>query len=88
MKVFYRAKAGKLETVYGRTGPVKFCCADMCRHWDVLICFGVRGVEWSISRDVSLQMVRPQANGRDICEVVPVQCCPWCAETIEVCRVK
>jgi hypothetical protein len=88
MKVFYRARAGKGETVYGRTGPVKFCCAEMCRQWGSLVDFGVQGAAWSTSRDVSLQTLRPQVNGRSVREVTPIQVCPWCGQPVEVCRVK
>jgi hypothetical protein len=29
-----------------------------------------------------------EANGKTVLETVPVQCCPWCGEPVEVCRVK
>jgi len=71
-----------------QAAPVKWCCAEMCRWWNVLIGFGVRGHDASTSQEVNLYRELPQANGRVIVEVVPIQCCPWCGETVEPCREK
>jgi hypothetical protein len=84
MRVYYRAVRG--PAIY-RQGPVKFCCAPMCRWWGVLIGFGV-GDRPSTDRGVNLFHRRPQANGKSVLEVVPVKHCPWCGEVVETCRVK
>lgn len=77
MRVFYRSRPSTAsETVYEQVGPAEFCCASMCRYWCVLVGFGVLGHERSTSRDVNLCIPRPQANGRTVLEVVPIQFCP------------
>ena len=90
MRVFYRVPRcarRSAVTVYEATRVV-FCCEEMKRHWGRLVGFGVRGCPHSTSRDVNLQMVRPQANGGHVVEVTPVAHCPWCGETVEICREK
>lgn len=84
MQVFYRPSCAQTFT----QGPVKFCCADMCRWWGRLIGFGVRGCPTSTSQDVNLYLDRPQANGKTAVEVVPVTFCPFCGAAVETCRVK
>ncbi len=84
MRVYYRSKSG--SPVYEQTAPVKFCCVEMCRWWDVLIGFGVVGHDRSTSKEVNLCMPRAQANGRILAEVVPVEFCPWCGEPVKACR--
>lgn len=86
MRVFYRSECARRVTVY-RQGKVRFCCAEMCRRWGVLIGFGAKGCA-STSRDVCLYLDRPQAHGPAVLELVPVTCCPWCGEPVEVCREK
>lgn len=71
-----------------QSGRIKFCCVEMNRWWGRLIGFGVRDCSESTSRDVNLFLTHPQANGMAVLEAVPVQCCPWCGEAVEVCRVK
>ncbi len=89
MRVFCRSCPSKMgEPVYKQTAPIKFCCAEMCRWWNVLIGFGVLGYERSTSREVNLCLPRPQANGCALVEVVPVEFCPWCGEAVEACRRK
>jgi len=89
MRVFYRSRqAWNREPVYEQTGPVKFCCAEMCRHWCVLVGFGVPESPRSTCRDVTLCIPRPQANGAAVLEVVAISHCPWCGEAVEVCRRK
>ena len=85
MRVAYRSICR--TTVY-QQGPVKFCCASMCRWWDLLIGFGVKGGTPSTSREVNLFAERSQANGKAVQELVPVDFCPWCGETVETCREK
>jgi hypothetical protein len=86
MRVFYRTLRRSV-TVYQETRAV-FCCAAMARQWGRLIGFGARGIEACTSREVSLFLDRPQANGRTVLEIVPIRCCPFCGETIETMRVK
>ena len=89
MRVCYTARqvSRSLPVVY-QQGPVRFCCESMCRWWGLLVGFGVLGHSASTSRDVCLYLSRPQVNGVQSLEVVPVQHCPWCAEAIEPCREK
>jgi hypothetical protein len=89
MRVMYRAesRSPRLPTVY-RAGAVKWCCAEMCRWWGVLVGFGVRGCAASTGRDVNLFIDRPQANGKSVIETVPATFCPWCGQLVETCRVK
>ena len=86
MRVYYRSKSG--SPVYEQDAPVKFCCAEMRRWWNVLIGFGVVGHDQSTSREVNLCVPRAQANGKTVAEVVPVSFCPWCGEAVEACREK
>jgi len=60
----------------------------MRRWWGRLVSFGVRGHPASTSKDVSLFLERPQANGKTILEVIPIDYCPFCGEIIVVCREK
>jgi hypothetical protein len=82
MRVFYKAEV----SVY-RQGAVRWCCTGMARWWGVLVGFGVRDCA-STSRTVNIYLNRPQANGKTAVEVVPIDCCPWCGEAVEVCRSK
>jgi hypothetical protein len=84
MQVEYYAEGRSL--VVFRQGPVAFCCTEMCRWWGVLVGFGVRGHAATTSRTVNLFLSRPQANGPQVLEVVPVDYCPWCGEVVHVCR--
>jgi hypothetical protein len=89
MRVVYRVLRPRrpgAPLTYQQAEPVKRCCADMARWWGNLIGFGVRDVPASTSAAVNLWRDRPQANGRTILEVVPIQRCPWCGEPIETCR--
>jgi type IV pilus biogenesis protein CpaD/CtpE len=86
MRVFYRS-VRRAVVVYQQTRAV-FCCAEMKRHWDQLIGFGARGVNACTSREVNLFLDRPQAHGRSVLELVPIQCCPFCGEVIETVREK
>jgi len=87
MRVSYRSCPSRTgEPVYEQTAPVKFCCAEMCRRWSVLIGFGVLGHDRSTSREVNLSIPKPQAKGHTLMEVVPVAFCPWCGQPVEVCQ--
>jgi len=86
MKVFYRSLRRTL-VVYQQTRAV-FCCAEMARRWGKLLGFGARGIAACTSREMSLFLDRAQANGRTILEVVPIRCCPFCGEEIEIVREK
>ena len=90
MRVSYRARKNRrgTETVYEQTGKVRCCCDGMRRAWGELIVFGVKGHACTTSKDVSLCIPRPQADGGIVWEVVPVVFCPWCGEAIEACRRK
>ena|SRR6266478_2871842 len=86
MQVFYTARqTHKTCPVVYQPGRVRFCCDSMRQWWGRLLVFGVQGCQASTSREVCLYLSRPQANGADAVEVVPVDFCPWCAETIEPC---
>ncbi len=74
--------------MYEQVGDPAFCCEGMARQWGRLIGFGVQGHARTTSREVCLNVPRPQANGGSIMEVVAVQHCPWCGQAAEVCRVK
>jgi hypothetical protein len=89
MQVFYRAekRSPRLPIVY-RAEPAKPCCESMARWWGRLVGFGVRECPASTSREVSLFLDRPQANGKTVLEVVPVAYCPWCGEAVETCLVR
>jgi hypothetical protein len=89
MRVMYRAesRSPRMPVVY-RPGAVKWCCIEMCRWWNVLIGFGVRGCPASTSRDVNLFIDRPQANGENVVETVEIAFCPFCGQPVEACRVK
>lgn len=90
MKLFYsanRVKRAGLPVTY-RQGPVTFCCASMNRWWGLLIGFGVRDCPTSTNRDVCLYLTRPQTHKAPVLELVAVECCPWCGQPVEVCRVK
>jgi hypothetical protein len=89
MQVFYRAecRSPRLPTVYRKTA-VKWCCAEMCRWWNVLVGFGVRDCPASTSREVNLFRDRPQASGKTVLETVPLAFCPFCGEPVEACRMK
>jgi hypothetical protein len=76
------------ETLYEAAGPVAFCCASMCRHWTVLLGFGVKGHARTTSREVCLYQEIPQASGGPVCALAEVFYCPWCAEAVETCREK
>jgi hypothetical protein len=86
MRVFYRCVRRAL-TVYQQT-RVAFCCAEMKRQWNRLLGFGARDVSASTSREVNLFVDRAQANGRTVLELIPVQHCPFCGESIETVRQK
>jgi hypothetical protein len=89
MRVFYRAIRSRrtgLPATY-QQGPVKFCCVEMCRRWGTVIGLGARGAS-STDRAVNLYLDRPQANGRTVLELVPVEHCPWCGEPVETVRIK
>jgi hypothetical protein len=86
MRVFYRSVRRALF-VYQQT-RVTFCCETMRGKWGKLIGFGARNVSACTNRDVNLFIDRPQANGRTILEIVPIQCCPFCGEPIETVRAK
>src|ERR1700737_2771993 len=89
MRVFYRSVQSWTpdgEAIY-QQGPVKFFCASMCQWWGQLVGFGARGAS-STSMEVSLYSERPQANGKAVLELVPVDFCPWCGEGIETVRTK
>jgi hypothetical protein len=86
MRVFYRCLRRVLP-VYEQI-DVAFCCSGMALQWGRLVGFGARGVTACTSRDVNLFVDRPQANGRSILELVPIQYCPFCGEPIETGRVK
>lgn len=88
MRVFYRSVPNNRDPIFEQAGPMKFCCAGMCERWQDVIAFGVVGHPRSTSRDVNLCVMRPQANGRAIVEVIPFQFCPFCGEQIETIRVK
>jgi hypothetical protein len=90
MRLFYRARQAKRtgEVVYEQTGPVAFCCAEMCRHWLTLIGFGTKDCPCSTSWDVNLYGSVPQANGGAVCLLTPVLYCPFCGEAVEACRAK
>ena len=88
MRVSYRSVPSAAEPVYEQAGPVTFCCAEMCRRWNALVGFGVLGHDRSTSREVNLSIPKPQANGRTLAEVVPIDFCPWCGQPVEVCRRK
>jgi hypothetical protein len=42
VQVPYRSRRAVAEVVYEVAGPVRFCCASMCRVWGELIGFGVK----------------------------------------------
>lgn len=86
MRVFYRVLCRSLRT-YAQTN-VAFCCPAMALQWGKLIGFGAKSIAACTSRDVSLFIDRPQANGRIILEIVPIQHCPFCGEAIEMVREK
>jgi hypothetical protein len=89
MRVMYRsAQASRSSPAVYRQGPVKFCCAAMCRAWGVLIGFGVKDYPASTSREVNLYAERWQAGGKPVLELIPVGYCPFCGEPVETCRVK
>ncbi|HTU21022.1 MAG TPA: hypothetical protein VMG10_23420 [Gemmataceae bacterium] len=67
---------------------MSFCCAEMARRWGKLLGFGARGIPACTSRQVSLFLDRPQANGRAVLELVPIHHCPFCGEVIETVREK
>lgn len=86
MRVFYRSLRHSL-LVYQQTN-VSFCCAEMARQWGKLFGFGARDILACPSRDVNLFIDRPQANGRTILELMPIQHGPFCGEAIEAVREK
>jgi hypothetical protein len=89
MRVCYRSRPAKAAgVVYQAVGRVQYCCERMRQQWGRLIGFGVLGHRASTSREVNLASAVPQANGRTVLEVVPIECCPFCGETVETCRVK
>jgi len=83
-----RRRSGAPGLVVYRPGRVTFCCAAMRRWWGVLVSFGVRDCPASTSREVNLYHERPQANGKTVLEVVPIDYCPFCGENIVICRRK
>jgi hypothetical protein len=90
MRVSYRSRWAKHpagEVVYEET-DVEYCCPTMRRCWGVLIGFGVRGHLRSTSRDVAIFTTHPQANGKIVQGIMPVEFCPFCGQTIETCRDK
>jgi hypothetical protein len=90
MRVFYRACSGHhplAPVVYEQT-DVTFCCDTLCRCWDVLVGFGVKGCLRSTSREVGIFTSHAQANGKPVVGVMPVDFCPFCGEVIQTCRVK
>jgi hypothetical protein len=87
MRVLYRGRQAKQAAVYEQ-GPVTFCCAEMCRWWGRLIGFGAKDCLASTSREVNLYLVRAQASGAGVVELVSVDFCPWCGGVIELCREK
>jgi hypothetical protein len=88
MRLFYSSRPGRDGEPVFTQGAVRFCCAEMCRWWNVLLGFGVRGYPVSTSNEVNLFLPRPQASGKTVLELVAVRYCPWCGEAVEVCRVK
>jgi hypothetical protein len=74
--------------VFEVVGPIKFCCAGMCRQWGGLLGFGVRDCPASTNRTVNLFADHPQANGRSVLELTEIQFCPWCGEVVETVREK
>lgn len=91
MRLSYRsisAPAVPDATVYEQTGPVRFCCKEMCQEWGVLVAFGVKGHRRTTDRGVNLQTLHPQASGSVLAGITAIQFCPWCGEEVEVCRSK
>lgn len=88
MRVFYRALSSKTHVVYGQAGPAEFCCEAMRERWGALIGFGVPGYRRTTGREVAIFSTIPQANDRAVVALTPIDFCPFCGETIEVCRVK
>lgn len=86
MRVLYRCLRRALP-VYEQLA-VTFCCASMKCQWGRLIGFGTRDVSASTSRDVSIFLDHPQANGRMILELLPIRHCPFCGEAIEKVRMR
>ncbi len=82
MRVFYRSESARRGLTVYRQGKVKFCCAEMCQRWGVLVGFGTRGAA-STDRAVNLYLDRPQAHGGAVLEMVPVNYCPFCGEAVE-----
>lgn len=86
MRVQYRSVRVENRRPVYQQGPVEFCCAAMCRWWNVLIGFGA-GDRPSTDRGVNLLLPRQQAGGAHAVELVPISCCPFCGEAIEAnCR--
>ena len=84
MRVTYKTKQG--GNVYEETGT-DFCCTGMTQWWGRLIGFGVSGVS-STSRTVNLYLSRPQANGKTVLEIMPIDYCPFCGEAVELRHAK
>jgi hypothetical protein len=67
MRVFYRSVPTRQPShdhaAYEQTGPVTFCCREMCQEWGVLVGFGVKGLPRTISREVNLFTLHPPGEG-------------------------
>jgi hypothetical protein len=92
MKVQYKVipcdKDNGPLAVYEQAGPVKFCCAEMCQEWNILVGFGIKGHPRTTSREVNVFTQHPQASGSILVGITEIRYCPWCGERIELCRVK
>lgn len=88
MRVVYRARAPRGAATVYESKDVRFCCERMRRWWGVLIGFGVRGCPASTSREVNLFHSRSQVGSAAALEVVAIDHCPFCGESVETCRVK
>ena len=90
MRVCYRSRPGRKPrgpvAVYEQAGAVRFCCETMQRVWGGLVCFGVRG-QPTTSREVNIFSLCPQGSAL-AAVVTEIHFCPWCAEAVEVVRVK
>jgi hypothetical protein len=88
MRVPYRSRCARVGTVYEIAGPIRFCCASMCRTWGEFIGFGIRGHAATTSREVNVFTDRAQASGGTVCILTEIQHCPCCGEAVETVRVK
>lgn len=87
MRVFYRSCHGHVA-VYEHVVAVRFCCDEMRNEWGILIGFGLKGHVRTTSREVNIFTLHPQCGWTAFPGITEIRYCPWCAQEIEVVRVK